>query len=129
MSLPIKHTFVHHVALTVTDMARSVAFYGQIGFEKFAEFGLKTLLSNGTVMIGLGSSSMADDRFDENRVGLDHLSFQVASRDDLVTAVAYFDEHDIPNGGIIDLADFGISVLAFHDPDNIALEFTAPYSA
>jgi catechol-2,3-dioxygenase len=129
MSLPIKHTLVHHVALTVTDMARSVAFYGQIGFEKFAEFETKTLISNGTVMLGLGSSSVADDRFDENRVGLDHLSFQVASRDDLETAVAYFNEHNIPNGGITDLVDFGISILAFHDPDNIALEFTAPYPA
>jgi catechol 2,3-dioxygenase-like lactoylglutathione lyase family enzyme len=129
MSLPIKHTLVHHVALTITDMERSVAFYSQIGFEKFADFGSRALLSNGSVMIGLGSSSLGEDRFDENRVGLDHLSFSVASRADLETAVAYFDEHHIPHGGITDLVDFGISILPFHDPDNIALEFTAPYTA
>ena len=129
MSLSVKHTLVHHVALTVTDMERSVAFYEQIGFAKFAEFGPKVLVSNGTVMLGLGSSSLGEDRFDENRVGLDHLSFLVESRADLETAVAYFNEYNIPNGGITDLVDFGISVLAFHDPDNIALEFTAPYVA
>lgn len=128
MSLPIKHTLVHHAALTVTDMERSVAFYAQIGFAKVAEFGPKTLVSNGTVILGLGSSTIAGDRFDENRVGLDHLSFAVESRADLETAVAYFNEYNIPHGGITDLAAFGISILAFHDPDNIALEFTAPFT-
>ncbi len=125
MNLPIQHTLVHHVALTVTDMARSLVFYQQIGFEKFAEFGPKTLTSNGTVMIGLEASAPAADRFDEKRVGLDHLSFQVFSREDLDSAVAYFDEQGIPHGGITDLVDFGIAVLPFYDPDGIALEFTA----
>jgi catechol-2,3-dioxygenase len=125
MNLPIKHTLVHHVALTVTDMARSLAFYQQIGFEKFAEFGPKTLTSNGTVMIGMEACAAATDRFDEKRVGLDHLSFQVDSREDLETAVSYFNQQSIPHGGITDLTDFGIAVLPFYDPDGIALEFTA----
>ena len=88
----------------------------------------KTLVSNGSVMLGLDSSPIAGDRFDEKRVGLDHLSFQVAHRVDLETAAAYFDENNIDHGEITDLTGFGISILAFHDPDNIALEFTAPYS-
>ena len=125
MNLPIKHTLVHHVALTVTDMERSLAFYHQVGFEKFAEFGSKSLVSNGTVMIGMEACAAVTDRFDEKRVGLDHLSFAVESRDDLETAVAYFDEQGIPHGGITDLTDFGIVVLPFYDPDGIALEFTA----
>ncbi len=125
MNLPIKHTLVHHLALTVTNMERSLAFYHQLGFEKFAEFGPKSLISNGTVMIGMEACAAATDRFDEKRVGLDHLSFQAASREDLETAVTYFDEQDIPHGGITELNDFGIAVLPFYDPDGIALEFSA----
>ena len=128
MSLSIKHSHVHHVALTVTDVERSAAFYNQIGFEKFTEVGPRSLHSNGTVMVALIPTEATNDRFDETRVGLDHLSFQVESRADLETAVAYFDEHGIPHGGITDLGDFGVSILTCHDPDNIALEFTAPYA-
>ncbi|NJN55656.1 MAG: VOC family protein [Anaerolineae bacterium] len=123
--MSIQHTLVHHVALTVTDMARSLAFYQKIGFEKFAEFGPKVLTSNGTVMIGMEACAPAADRFDEKRVGLDHVSFQVASREDLETAVTYFNQQGIRHGGITDLVDFGIAVLPFYDPDGIALEFTA----
>lgn len=125
MNLPIQHTLVHHVALTVTDIERSLVFYQQIGFEKIAEFGPKHLVSNGTVMIGLEACAAAADRFDEKRVGLDHLSFQVANREDLETTMAYFNEQGISHGGITDLVDFGIAVLPFYDPDGIALEFTA----
>ena len=46
MSLPIKHSLVHHLALTVTDMDRSLAFYTKLGFEKVAEFREITLSRN-----------------------------------------------------------------------------------
>ncbi len=82
--------------------------------------------------MGIGSApeqATAGDRFDENRVGLDHLSFSVSSRQALDEAARVLDEHGIPNGGVKDLgADFGLYILAFRDPDNIQLELTATYS-
>lgn len=124
---------VHHVALTVTDVARSRDFYTSLlGFQQVAEYGPRALLHNGSVLLGVGPApegGQAGDRFDENRVGLDHLSLSVASRADLEHAVRLLDEQGIPHGEIKDLGSFQICVLAFRDPDNIQIELTAPYSA
>ena len=68
----------------------------------------------------------AGDRFDPDRIGLDHLRFGVASREDLEQAVRLFDEHGVTHGVITRLAGFGIDVLPFEDPDGIQLELTAP---
>jgi glyoxylase I family protein len=56
------------------------------------------------------------------------VSFNVASLAVLEEAVRMFDEKGIPHGEIKDLSGAGVPiyVLAFRDPDNIQLEFTAP---
>ena len=133
---------IHHLRLTVTDLDRSRAFYtGLLGFSVAAESpeptdaesaAMAALLFGGIVMIrgnlllGLRPVAAADDAFDEDRVGLDHLSFGVASRDDLDRAVALFDQHGVQHGPITGLDSFGIYVLPFRDPDNVQLELTAP---
>lgn len=66
---------------------------------------------------------VADDRFDEDRVGLDHLSFVVASRAELDEAAALLDEQGVPHAGVKDIGSGYI--LEFRDPDNIALELMA----
>lgn len=124
---------VHHLTLTVTNVERACAFYTELlGFQPIAEFGPRVLLSNGSLILVLGPApepqrAIRTDRFDENRVGLDHLSLSVGSRADLEAAVHLFDERGVAHGEIKDLAAFGIYVLAFRDPDNIQLELTAAY--
>ena len=125
---------VHHLRLTVSDVARSRKFYTEVlDFKLAVELPPGVLLANGSVLLGMGPSpdperAIRGDRFDENRVGLDHLSFAVASRDDLERAARRFDEFGVPRGEIKDLGpDFGIYVLVFRDPDNIQMELTAPY--
>jgi catechol 2,3-dioxygenase-like lactoylglutathione lyase family enzyme len=125
---------VDHLRLTVSDVARARAFYtGVLGFDVAMELPSGVLLSNGRLLLGLGpapdaESGSSEDRFNESRVGLDHLSFAVSSRQDLDDAVRIFGEHDVPHGEIKDLGpDIGIYVLAFRDPDNIQLELTARY--
>ena len=134
MATSIATGAAHHVILTVTDRDRSRDFYTKLlGFEMLVEYGPKYLLSNGSMLLGVGPApdpgqAIQGDRFDENRVGLDHVSFSVGSRADLETALRLFDEHGVPHGEIKDLgADFGLYVLAFRDPDNIQVELTAPY--
>ena len=80
----------------------------------------------GNLLMGLRPMAPSGDRFDPDRVGLDHLSFGVASRDDLEQAMRLFDEHGVPHGDITTLAGFGIDVLPFNDPDGVQLELTAP---
>ena len=133
MATPISTSAVHHVAITVSDVARSTAFYTQLlGFQKLMDFGSRALLGNGSMVLALTpptdpSQAIANDRFNENRIGLDHLSFSVASHAELEKAVSLFDANNIPHGEIKDLGDVGIYVLAFRDPDNIQMELTAPH--
>lgn len=124
---------VHHIRLTVTDVERSRRFYTEVlDFAYVADLPSGIFLSNGALGLGISPSPAPDrlpagDRFDEARVGLDHLSLQVDSRADLERAIAALDAHVVPHGEINDLGEgFGICVLAFRDPDNIQLELTAP---
>jgi catechol 2,3-dioxygenase-like lactoylglutathione lyase family enzyme len=132
MSDPISTQGVHHVTLTVADVARSVQFYSKLfNFQKVAEFGPRAIMSNGSVLLVLTpppdpSQALPNDRFNENRIGLDHVSFSVASMADLEAALKVLDTHDIQHGDIAPLAPFGIAILAMRDPDNIQIELTAP---
>lgn len=132
MNTNIQTGAVHHVALTVSDARRSQQFYtALLGFNFVADFGPKVLLHNGSVLLALNpppdpAQAIADDRFDESRIGLDHLSLSVASIADLEAAAGLFDAQGVSHGEIKPLAPFGIAVLAFRDPDNIQVELTAP---
>ena len=143
MAHPIAIRGIHHLRLTVTDVTRSRAFYTNLlGFDVAAQmpppsdpsydavnailFG-GVVLMKGTLLLGLRPVAPRGDRFDEDRVGLDHLSFSVGSRDALEEAARLLDEHGIAHGQITALPSFGIYVLEFRDPDNIQLELTAPH--
>ena len=133
---------IHHLRLTVTDVQRSRQFYtGLLGFEVVVEspppqdpaaaevfkilFG-GVVMIRGNLLLGLRPVAPAGDRFDPDRVGLDHLSFGVASRADLEQAVRLLDEQGVRHGAITSLPSFGIDVLSFEDPDGVQLELTAP---
>jgi catechol 2,3-dioxygenase-like lactoylglutathione lyase family enzyme len=88
-------------------------------------------LSNGSVLLALTPASdpaqaIPGDRFNENRIGLDHFSLSVGSMDDLKAAARMLDAKGIVHGEIKPLEPFGIAVLAMRDPDNIQVELTAP---
>ena len=135
MNTTIQTEAIHHVTLTVTDLPRAIAFYTTLlGFQKAVELGpSRVLLANGKTILALteapdATQAILNDRFNENRVGLDHLSFNVSNHNKLEEAVRQFKQQGIPHGEIKDLGpDFGIYVLAFRDPDNIQLELSAPY--
>jgi catechol-2,3-dioxygenase len=122
---------IHHVALTVSDLDRSVPWYrALIGADPVIDedtgpFRHVVWLVNGT-LIGLHQFADADPGkdFDEHRLGLDHLAFACANRAELETWQAHLDGLGVAHGGIVDAA-YG-SGLSFRDPDNLPLEFFAP---
>ncbi len=133
---------IHHLRLTVTDVDRSREFYTSLlGFEVAVSspppddptaaevfkilFG-GCVMIRGNLLMGLRPMAPTDDRFGPNRVGLDHLSFGVASHAELERAARLFAEHGVTHGEITALPSFGIEVLSFEDPDGIQLELTAP---
>ncbi len=124
---------VHHFRLTVSDVDRSVAFYTRVlNFRKLMDLNPGAFLSNGAVGLGIGPfpfppRAIKGDRFDENRIGLDHMSFAVPSRKALDDAVGVLDAHGVAHSEVKDLGEaFGIAILVFRDPDNVQLELTAP---
>lgn len=138
----IKSSGYAHVRLTVTDIARSKAFYDSVfgwpvAIDHTDEAGEPGVAESQDKFYGgcvyqlpsgslFGLRPVGDDAFSAERTGLDHLSFMVNGRDDLVAAAASFDEAGIVHGEIVDLTDSGIAFLSFQDPDDINVELTAP---
>lgn len=126
---------VTHVAVTVSDLARSIAWYSALFdsapvLDEDVEAGsfhhTVFALSDGQ-LFGLHEHSQAiPGFFDEHRPGLDHISFRSADRNELEGWVKRLDDLGYTHGGIVD-APYG-SGLSFRDPDGIALEFFAPPS-
>jgi catechol 2,3-dioxygenase-like lactoylglutathione lyase family enzyme len=122
---------ITHVAVTVSDLAVSEAWYTQVlGVEPVLDEDTgpfrHIVYPVGGTLLGLhGFPDLADGQpFEERRIGLDHIAFGCANRDELVEWAARLDEIGVPHGDIVD-AGYG-SGLSFRDPDNIALELFAP---
>ncbi len=132
-----------HVRLTVTDIARSKAFYDQVfgwpvAVDRSADaddpevnaspadiFGGTIYQTPSGALFGLRPVAPAGQRFDSDGTGLDHVSFQVGSREDLVAAHQALEEAGITHGEVTDLTDVGMAILSFEDPDGVHLELTA----
>jgi len=122
---------IAHVAVTVSDLERSVPWYERL-------FDGKPVLDEdtgsfhhvvwllGETLFGIHQHPNPEscDAFSELRPALAHVGFGVASRAELEQWQRRLDDLGIPHGGVVD-APYG-SGLSFRDPDNIALELFAP---
>jgi glyoxylase I family protein len=141
MSIPV--TGYAHVRLTVTDIARSRAFYDDVfglpvAFELPADADEATkeqlwFLFGGVIyqlpsgsLLGLRPAAPETDAFSEDRIGLDHVCLAVGSRADLDATAGKLDTLGITHEPV---KDIGVGfILEFRDPDGIALELMAPAS-
>ncbi|WP_407688880.1 VOC family protein [Mycobacterium sp. HUMS_1102779] len=131
-------TSIAHVRLTVTDIERSRRFYESVfGWPVLLEvpdnadeatrnrlgflFGGVIYDLGGTL---LGLRPVGTDRFDEDRTGLDHIAFRLVNKSEIDSAAAHLDELGVVHEPVKDIGPSFI--LQFRDPDNIALELTAP---
>lgn len=128
-------TGYHHLGLTVNDIELSEAWYGKVfGFQRaFVEphhggtgYAVVMNLPGTSVFMGLDKhEAHQDEQFAEHRTGLDHLSFGVASREDMDRWVEHLDALGVEHSAVTDMTDpFPVATLCFRDPDNIALELT-----
>lgn len=136
---------LHHIAITVTDLEASIAWYERVFGVAFR---LEVPHSGGTGKI-LADEEMnlvfalhrhdanAGEPFAETRTGLDHVGLRVPSRADLETWQDHLEGLGVRQAATadrpctrsaIDDRPFG-SILVFRDPDNVQLELFAPPSS
>jgi catechol 2,3-dioxygenase-like lactoylglutathione lyase family enzyme len=119
-----------HIVLTVTDLERSKRFYGDLlGFEMQYEaeyLGGAYNFVVGGVEISLAqhrSQTPDGDRFNEFRVGLDHLSFRAPDEQALHDLVALLRKAGVETTDVSLYAPSRKKYVVFRDPDHIQLEY------
>lgn len=132
-------TGIHHFSITVTDLDASLAWYERV-FKadrvpmKFPHYeredtgyGVLLVEPRSGLAIGLHTNSGNDGgHFDEARTGLDHVGFNVGSREEMEAWTAWLDDLGIEHSGIrTGDQPFEFSTVVFRDPDNIQLELFA----
>ena len=136
---------LHHLALTVTDLAASVDWYSGVFSVRYLmdaphPGGFAQVLADGEMQLMIvlhRHDANEGELFRESRTGLDHPGFVVPTRDDLVAWQEHLERHGVVRSDTADKPltqspiadeDYG-SVLVFRDPDNIQLELIALSSA
>jgi glyoxylase I family protein len=121
---------IHHVALTVVDLAVSLPFY-----EKVLGASPDVTMTDGPFTRrvfalpggqGLGLTQHDEGRtgrFDAKAPGLDHVGFACSGREQVLAWADHLDAVGVPHSGVQD-AEYGTAV-SFADPDGNALEFFA----
>lgn len=140
-------TGLHHVRLSVSDVARSRTFYSLLlgsepVIDQTAELSDPAVLDDparffGGVVFQVGPHvlglrpvpGVSADRFSPQRIGLDHLSLALPSRADLDAAAARLTAAGIDHGEVLELTDHGLVILSVQDPDDINLELAAPLTS
>ena len=125
---------LHHVALTVSDIDASVAWYSDLfGFVELAREAHFGGAGGNAVLVGYPDGSMAiglnyhptngGEIFDPTRTGLDHVGFTVPDRATLEEWEARISEKGIKHSPISD-HEWGSS-LNFRDLDDMQLQLVA----
>ncbi|MET9802856.1 VOC family protein [Streptomyces sp. NPDC006368] len=125
-----------HIGLNVTDLARSLAFYGDVlGFdvlgegkedgERYAFLG-----QDGRLVLTLWQQ--ADTPYAPERAGLHHLAFEVDTIDAVKDAEAELTARGVTfayDGVVAHGEGASSGGIFFHDPDGTRLEIYAPSGA
>jgi catechol 2,3-dioxygenase-like lactoylglutathione lyase family enzyme len=123
---------VDHIILTISDAARSRAFYRDVlGFPVRdmpgdPPSGIRFVAGGVEFFLYAAPDLAAGDRFDEGRIGLDHIAWTAPSRAALDELAERLRAGGVATNGVEQFAPTGNYYVAFRDPDNIQLEYWLP---
>lgn len=123
---------IHHLTLSVSDVAASAAWYQALlgdatVIERETDAWKRTRLQwpdDLVLVLTQHRGSTSGDRFDHERIGLDHVGLACASQDDVESWAARMESLGVEHGPVED-APYGWATTA-RDPDGIAIEFFCP---
>lgn len=126
---------IHHIELYVSDLKRTVKFWGwfleELGYSPFQKWedGQSWKLDDTYIVFVQAKERFLDIPYHRCRVGLNHIAFHAESRkqvDELTTKlknmgvpILYMDQHPFAGGP----DHYAVS---FEDPDRIKVEVVAP---
>lgn len=118
---------LNHIIMTIKDVKISEAFYGDLlGFEvKTIADGFFFMTGSVAIFFFPSNHPLPDDRFNEFRIGLDHLSFTAPSEAALQSLAEHLQAEGVNTKGV-ETYHTGNRYVAFRDPDNIQLEYWLP---
>jgi glyoxylase I family protein len=118
---------LNHIIMTIKDVKVSEAFYGELlGFEiKTVADGFLFVTGGIAIFFFPSNHPIPDDRFDEFRIGLDHLSFSAPGEAALQSLAEQLQASGVETNGV-ETYHTGNKYVAFRDPDNIQLEYWLP---
>ncbi|PJN87632.1 VOC family protein [Bacillus sp. mrc49] len=127
--------FIHHIELYVSDLRRSIGFWGwfleEMGYEPYQEWeiGKSWRLAEMYIVFVQAKEKHLDLPYHRGRVGLNHLAFHASSRQqvdemtmklrDRGVPVLYGDKHPFAGGG-------DHYAVYFEDPDRMKVELVGP---
>jgi glyoxylase I family protein len=123
----------HHLTLTVTDLDRTTDWYRSVlGFEERIRYRNDAIGADCVVLAHPGAApptfglrrydDQSDRKFDEHRIGLDHLAFDAGNEDALKQWHAHLERLGVPYT-TTRLPELWITAL--RDPDNIQIELSS----
>ena len=118
---------LNHIIMTIKDVKTSQAFYGEVlGFEiKNIADGFCFGAGGVTIFFFPSNQPIPHDRFNEFRIGLDHLAFTAPSEKALQAFAERLQSSGVDTQGV-ETYHTGNKYVAFRDPDNIQLEYWLP---
>lgn len=116
---------IDHVTLTVSNLERTKSFY-----EKLFQTQLAKHKDNSFHLLNVGipvwfvqwEKQYPADRFDERRIGLDHIAYHLETLEELEKIVARLKNMGVKTAGL-ERFQGKYPYVAFRDPDNIQTEF------
>lgn len=118
---------LNHIIMTIKDVEISRAFYGDLlGFEvKNIANGFLFMTGGVAIFFFPPNEPIPDDRFNEFRIGLDHLAFTAPSEAALQSLAEHLQASGVETKGV-ETYHTGNKYVSFRDPDNIQLEYWLP---
>ena len=117
---PIPVSGLDHIALRVSDLARSTAFYrDHFGGRIRSQSSNSTFLDVGSQWVALFGRGAVSTGYDVTRPGVDHISFHSSKHRTLGERMGVLRDH-----GLDPVSPAGSNRVYFRDPDGIILQLS-----